>query len=576
MSTEAQDRDALTAVEGIKARSRRLRGTLAESLADPLTGAIADDDTQISKFHGIYQQDDRDLRSERQRQKLEPAWSFMIRARVPAGICTPAQWLAMDRIATTWANGTLRLTTRQAFQFHGVIKRRLKPTIRAINDCLLDTLAACGDVNRNVMASVNPWRSRLHAEVAALADTVSAHLTPRTRAYHEIWLDGEKLAAAGAESEPVYGDTYLPRKFKMAFVVPPDNDVDVFAQDLGFIAVEEGGRLAGFNVVVGGGMGMTHGEPETFPRLGDVIGRCTAQQVVAVAETVVAVQRDYGDRTNRKHARLKYTIEDRGVDWFRQELESRLGFALAAPAGIAFRATGDRLGWVRGDDGRWHLTLFIENGRIADYADRRGHLLSALRAFAERGRGHFILTPNQNVTLAALDDEDRAVVEALFARHAPAALAAGSGLRRNSMACVGFPTCGLAMAESERYLPDLVGRLEASLDAHGLAAEPIVIRMTGCPNGCARPYLAEIGLVGKAPGRYNLYLGAGFAGERLNRLHRQNADQETIVAELDGLFASFAAGRRDGEHFGDFLVRSGVVRAVSSGPDFRADEGEAA
>ena len=563
-------------VERIKAGSRHLRGTLEQSLQDRLTGAIADDDTQLSKFHGIYQQDDRDVRSERRRQRLEPAYSFMIRARVPGGVCTPAQWLAMDELARTHANGTLRLTTRQAFQFHGVIKTRLRATIRGINECLLDTLAACGDVNRNVMAGVNPWRSVLHARVARLADEVSAHLTPATRAYHEIWLDGEKLESEAGrdEQEPIYGATYLPRKFKMGFVVPPENDIDVYSQDLGFIAIEQEGELAGFNVVVGGGMGTTHGEPDTWPRLGDVIGYCTPEQVTAVSEAVVTTQRDFGDRTNRKHARLKYTIEDRGVDWFRGEVERRAGLELAPPRPFRFTTTGDRYGWIEGDDGLWHRTLFIENGRVADRESVT--LMTALREVADPGRGRFILTPNQNVTLSGLDDGGRERVSEILRRHGVDGAGAPSALRSHSLACVGLPTCALAMAESERYLPDLVGRLEERLAAHGLDGEPIVIRMTGCPNGCARPFLAEIGLVGKAPGRYNLYLGAGFSGDRLNRLHRENIDEETILSELDGLFARFAVERDSGERFGDFLVRAGVIRAVTSGPDFRADEDKVA
>jgi len=563
-------------VERIKAGSRHLRGTLEQSLQDRLTGAIADDDTQLSKFHGIYQQDDRDVRSERRRQRLEPAYSFMIRARVPGGVCTPAQWLAMDELARTHANGTLRLTTRQAFQFHGVIKTRLRATIRGINECLLDTLAACGDVNRNVMAGVNPWRSVLHARVARLADEVSAHLTPATRAYHEIWLDGERLESEAGrdEQEPIYGATYLPRKFKMGFVVPPENDIDVYSQDLGFIAIEQEGELAGFNVVVGGGMGTTHGEPDTWPRLGDVIGYCTPEQVTAVSEAVVTTQRDFGDRTNRKHARLKYTIEDRGVDWFRGEVERRAGLELAPPRPFRFTTTGDRYGWIEGDDGLWHRTLFIENGRVADRESVT--LMTALREVADPGRGRFILTPNQNVTLSGLDDGGRERVSEILRRHGVDGAGAPSALRSHSLACVGLPTCALAMAESERYLPDLVGRLEERLAAHGLDGEPIVIRMTGCPNGCARPFLAEIGLVGKAPGRYNLYLGAGFSGDRLNRLHRENIDEETILSELDGLFARFAAERDSGERFGDFLVRAGVIRAVTSGPDFRADEDKVA
>lgn len=554
----------LSEVERIKAASRRLRGTLEESLADPLSGAIAEDDTQLSKFHGIYQQDDRDLRTERRKQMLEPDYSFMIRARVPGGVCTPAQWLALDEIARRYANGTLRLTTRQAFQLHGVIKRELRETIRAINASLLDTLAACGDVNRNVMASINPHRSRLHRRVAELAAEVSAHLTPRTRAYHEIWLDGERVTPADEgrpEEEPIYGDTYLPRKFKMGIVVPPENDIDVFSQDLGFIAVVEDGELAGFNVVVGGGMGTTHGDPETYARLGDVIGRCAPQELVGVSEQVVRIQRDYGDRSNRKHARLKYTIADRGVDWFREELAKRRGRELAPAAPFELTHTGDRYGWIEGEDGHWHYTLFIENGRIAD----RGGLemMSALREIAARHRGEFRLTPNQNLTIADVAPADKDGIDALLGKYGLGKSRRHSPMRLHSMACVGFPTCGLAMAESERYLPSLMRELEALAERHGIADEPIVVRMTGCPNGCARPFLAEIGLVGKAPGRYNLHIGAAFEGTRLNAMYRENVGEKEILAALDELFGRYAAEREPGERFGDFTVRTGVVEIAS-------------
>jgi sulfite reductase (NADPH) hemoprotein beta-component len=551
------DPSALVEVERIKAASHRLRGTITDGLLDEATGAIADADTQLTKFHGIYQQDDRDLRNERQQQRLEPAYNFMIRVRVPGGVCSAPQWLAMDRLAREHANGTLRVTTRQAIQFHGVIKRRLQPTIAAINEALLDTLAACGDVNRNVMSSPNPELSALHQDTWQLAYRISDRLTPRTRAYHEIWLDGEKLPDSGAEEEPLYGPTYLPRKFKIGVVVPPWNDVDVFTQDLGFIAISEQGRLAGFNVVVGGGMGATHGEPDTYPRLGDVIGFCTPEQAVNVAWHVVAIQRDFGDRTNRKHARFKYTIADRGLEWFNAELAARLGCVLAPAREFRFLGTGDRYGWSKGLDGRSHLTLHVPSGRLADTPGRT--LLSGMRDLALMHGGRFRLTPNQNVIVAGVREADKNRIEAVARRHGLMHDQLPSALRREALSCVALPTCALAMAEAERYLPELAGKLEARLAALGLLGEPITLRVTGCPNGCARPYVAEIGLIGKGPRRYNLHLGGGFSGERLNRLVHENVDEDTILATLDPLLAAFARDRADGERFGDFLQRSGKL-----------------
>ena len=554
----------LSDVERIKTESRHLRGTLAESLVDPLTGAIAADDTQLSKFHGIYQQDDRDLRAERRKQMLEPAFSFMIRARIPGGRMTPAQWLAFDAIGRDYANGSVRITTRQAVQFHGVIKRELKTTMQAINASLLDTLAACGDVNRNVMAPANPAASPLHDAVQAAAKSMSDHLCPRTNAYHEVWLDGERVTEA-EPVEPIYGKTYLPRKFKAAFVIPPDNDVDVYSQDLGFVAIADGDRLAGFNVLVGGGMGMSHGEPATYPRLASSIGFCTPEQVNAVAEAVVTAQRDYGDRTDRKHARLKYTIDTHGLDWFRDEVNRRLKQPLGDVRPMRFTHTGDRYGWQKSSDGRWHHTFFIENGRVADSNERA--LMTAMRELAELGVGTFVLTPNQNLTLSNLTDAQRSAVDAVIDKYAIDDRSV-SALRANSLACVGFPTCGLAMAESERYMPELVTRIEQLLAEHGLADAAIVSRMTGCPNGCARPYLAEIGLVGKAPGRYNLYLGAAFNGERMSRLYRENIDEAELLGTLAPLVAAYADERDGDERFGDFLVRTERVRIANSPEDF--------
>ena len=422
---------------------------------------------------------------------------------------------------------------------------------------MMDTIAACGDVNRNVMAPPLPPLSAIHREVQQHAFALSDHLTPATRAYHEIWLDGKKIESPDEEIEPIYGDSYLPRKFKTAFVVPPQNDTDVFAQDLGYIAIVEDGKLVGYNVTVGGGMGMSHGEPETYPRLADVLGFCTAEQAISVAEAVVTAQRDFGDRTNRKHARLKYTIDDRGLDWFRDEVERRLGDELGEPRPFAFVGNGDVYGWQQDDRGSWHYTLFVQNGRVADFGERR--LKTGLREIAAVHRGEFRLTPNQNLIISGVSEGRKAEIAALLTRYGIENDAQASALRLNSMACVAFPTCGLAMAESERYLPSLVDKLDAVLAAHGLADEPVTIRMTGCPNGCARPYIAEIGLVGKGPGTYNLYLGAGFAGDRLGHLYLDNATEKQILEALTPLFARYAAERNDAEHFGDFLHRCGII-----------------
>jgi sulfite reductase (NADPH) hemoprotein beta-component len=548
-------------VERIKRESRLLRGALVESLADPLTGAIREDDTALIKFHGSYQQDDRDIREERRHQKLEPAYSFMIRTRLPGGVCTPRQWLALDEIAGRYGNGTLRITTRQAFQLHGVIKTELKATMAAINATLIDTIAACGDVNRNVLASANPVESRAHAAAYEWAKRLSEHLLPHTRAYHEIWLDGAKVMGT-EEVEPVYGPTYLPRKFKAAIAVPPVNDVDVFANDLGFIAIIEQGELAGFNLTVGGGLGTSHGEPATYPRLADVVGFLRPEKLLAVAEAVVTTQRDFGDRTNRKHSRLKYTIDDRGLDWFVGEMTRRQGFALEPARPFEFKSTGDRFGWIEGHDGRWHLTLRIESGRVADTA--AGAKRAGLREIARVHRGDFRLTPNQNLVIANVEAAERQFIDGLVVRYGLDAYARATPVHRDALACVALPTCSLAMAEAERYLPGFIRQLEQRLEAHGLRDEPIVLRITGCPNGCARPYLAEIALIGKAPGRYNLYLGGDERGQRLNVLYRENIDEPTILAALDAAFARFAAERQSGVRFGDFTRRAGLVQSAAT------------
>ena len=565
------DKKDLTAMEHLKARSRYLRGDLAEDMADPMTGGVSEDSQQLLKFHGMYLQDDRDLRPERAKKMLEKAFGFMIRIRLPGGVITPKQWLALDDIARTYAGDTLRLTTRQTFQLHGMLKFNVKTALKAINAVALDTIAACGDDNRGVMSVSNPHQSKVHAEAYELACRTSAHFKPQTHAYYEIFLDGEKVAGEGERDdvEPIYGKIYLPRKFKIGFAVPPSNDIDVFAQDLGFIAiVGKNDVIDGWNVAVGGGMGMTHGEPETYPRTGDVLGFCRTEDLMKVAEAIVTIQRDWGDRTNRKHARLKYTLDDNGADKFRAEIAKRAGKPLEKARPYAFTSNGDRYGWTQGDDGKHHLTLFVENGRLRDFADGR-RLLTGMRRIAQAHEGEIRITPNQNLIIANVADDKRAEIEALAAEHGLSGQA--GALRRNAMACVALPTCALALAESERYLPSLITQLEARLAAHGLAEKDITLRMTGCPNGCARPYIAEIGLVGKGPGRYNLYLGAAFDGSRLSKLYAEDLDDAGIVAALDPIFAGYAANREKGEHFGDFCIREGYVAKTVNGLDFHAN-----
>ncbi len=561
--------------ERIKEASDYLRGTLTEGLRDEISGAISEVDQQLVKFHGMYLQDDRDLRAERGRKKMEKAFAFMLRVRISGGVLTPQQWLALDQVARDYGNGTMRLTTRQTVQLHGVIKSNLKSTLKAIDAALMNTIAACGDVNRNVMCNPNPYQSRAHAAALELTRAISDHLEPRTPAYREIWLEGEKIIG-GKEGaiEPIYGKYYLPRKFKIVVAVPPSNDVDVYAHDLGYIAIiDDKGDIAGWNVTIGGGMGMTHGEPDTYPRTADLLGFCRTEDAVTIAEAVVTTQRDWGDRTNRKHARLKYTVEDRGLDNFRTEVEKRAGIKFEASRPFTFTSTGDRYGWNESGDGRAHLTLFVQNGRVQD-SGGGAMQMSALRRIAQLDIGDFRITANQNLILANIPVERQHEIEAIV--KAEGLLAPWSGLRRNSMACVALPTCGLAVAESERYLPELIDALDVSLAAHGLSANDIVIRMTGCPNGCARPYLAEIGLVGKGPGRYNLYLGAAFDGSRLSKLYAEDLDHAAIVARLDPIFAAYAAGRDKDERFGDFTIRAGFVARTGNGRDFHANVKSAA
>ena len=571
-----------TANEGIKIASDYLRGTILEGLADSSTGSMSADDQQLTKFHGIYQQDDRDVRKERRKKKLEPTYSFMIRVRVPGGVSTPQQWLDMDRIAQEHANGAIKLTTRQAYQFHGVIKSNLKKSIAEINEALFDTIAACGDVNRNVMCNPNPNQSKVHGEVLRLATEISDHLSPRTSAYHDIWIDdgsGEKVKVTydppkiddvADEEEPIYGKLYLPRKFKTVIAVPPSNDVDIYAHDLGYIAILDGDdKITGYNVTVGGGMGMTHGNEETFPRLADQLGFCTPEQAVLVGEAVVRVQRDFGNRDVRTNARLKYTVERMGIDAFRDEVEKLCGFKLGQPREFAFDHNGDRYGWIEDHNGNFHYTMFIENGRI--YDTDAYPLMTGLRKIAEIHEGDFRLTANQNLIIANISPEKKLEIERLLEEHKMVDSYERTALRLNSMACVSLPTCGLALAESQRYLPDLITEIDEIIESAGLRHDAITIRMTGCPNGCARPYISEIGFVGRAPGKYNLYLGGGFHGERLSKLYAPSIKGTDAAAILKPIIIDYAKNREEGERFGDFTIRAGYIKATENGRDFHKD-----
>ncbi|OLN21935.1 sulfite reductase subunit beta [Domibacillus antri] len=555
-------------VERIKRESNYLRGTLKEVMLDPISAGIPDDDNRLMKHHGSYLQDDRDLRNERQKQKLEPAYQFMLRVRLPGGVATSAQWLVMDDLAQKYGNGTLKLTTRETFQMHGILKWNMKKTIQEIHSTMLDTIAACGDVNRNVMCGSNPYQSELHSEVYEWSKQLSDYLLPRTRAYHEIWLDEEKVAGTPEteEVEPMYGPLYLPRKFKIGIAVPPSNDIDVFSQDLGFIAIVEEGKLVGFNVAIGGGMGMTHGDKETYPQLAKVIGFCTPDKILDLAEKVITIQRDYGNRSERKNARFKYTVDRLGLETVKTELENRLGWSLDEAKPYHFDNNGDRYGWVKGMKNKWHFTLFVEGGRITDYENYK--LMTGLREIAKVHTGEFRLTANQNLIIANISSQKKKKISELMEQYGLTDGKQHSALRRSSIACVALPTCGLAMAEAERYLPTLIDKIEEIVDENGLRDKEITIRMTGCPNGCARHALGEIGFIGKAPGKYNMYLGAAHDGSRLSKMYRENIGEAEILSELRVLLSRYAKEREAGEHFGDYVIRAGFVKAVHSGLDF--------
>ncbi len=575
--------------EVLKKSSNYLRGTIQSGLAKVVSGSLTGDDQKLTKFHGMYQQDDRDVRSERRRKKLEPMYSFMIRVRATGGVATPKQWLEMDRITREFGIGSLKITTRQTFQLHGVIKANLKRVIREINATFYNTIAACGDINRNVICNPNPIQSHVRQEINDLANRIARHLLPRSGAYHEVWIgddsgievkrieqDPPKVGTPVDDVEPIYGKAYMPRKFKVAIAVPPSNDVDVFAHDMGFIAIlnETEDKILGYNVTVGGGMGMTHGKVATFPRLADVMGFCRPEDAVAIAESILCVQRDHGNREDRHNARLKYTVEKLGLGGYRSEVEKLLGHPLEPARPYHFETNGDPYGWRQDHAGNWHYGLFIESGRVCDTPDYP--LMTGLREIAKIHKGEFWMTTNQNLIIANIPPEEKPRIEALMQAHGMFQAIQKGGLRRNSLSCVALPSCGLALTEAQRFMPVLIEQLEEVLEEAGLRHDAITMRVTGCPNGCSRPYIAEIACVGKGPDIYNLYLGAGFAGQRLNTLYRDSVPGDQIATILRPVIFDYALNRLPGEHFGDFTIRAGYVEATENGRDFQKSPEERA
>lgn len=563
--------DKLSDNERLKSQSQLLRGTITEDLTDDLTGGFLGDNFQLIRFHGMYQQDDRDIRAERAAQMLEPLHTVMLRVRLPGGIITPKQWLGIDVFASEHTQyGSIRITNRQALQLHGVLKKNIKPVHQLLHHLGLDSRATAGDVNRNVLCTSNPVESALHQQAYEWAKKISEHLLPKTNAYAEVWLDGEKVQQP--ENEAILGNSYLPRKFKTAVVIPPQNDVDLHANDLNFVAVEEQGKLIGFNVLVGGGLAMTHGDDSTYPRLASEFGYIPLESTLAVAEAVVSTQRDWGNRSNRRNAKTKYTLDRVGVDTFKAEVERRARLSFQAIRPYHFSGRGDHIGWLSGIDGKHHLTLFIPSGRLIDSPGKP--LKSGVAAIARIHQGDFRLTPNQNLIIAGVSSEQKAEIDAIARQYALIDDEV-SAQRKNSMACVSFPTCPLAMAEAERVLPGIIDALDTILTRHHLSDDAIIFRVTGCPNGCGRAMLAEIGLVGRAVGRYALYLGGNKQGTRIPRLYRDNLPLAAILTLLEALIADWSAYRLPAEDFGDFVIRHNVVKPVlNSSIDFHQQDKE--
>ncbi len=565
----AENNQPLSSTERIKMASDNLRGTFVESLANEVTGSINEDDYALVRFHGMYVQDDRDRRDERAAKKLERLYSFMIRLRLTGGVITPEQYIALHNIAGENSTGVLKITTRQTIQLHGVLKSKVKPTLKAFNQAGLTTLATCGDVNRNVLCSTHPIQPPCHEEVYAYASEMAARMLPKTNAYHEIWLDGEKLIDKELEADLLYQNRYMPRKFKVGIAIPPNNDIDVLGNDLALIAIIENDELKGFNIGIGGGMSATHGNPDHYARLASVFGFVSGKEnVLKAVYEVATIQRDYGNRSDRKVARVKYTVDRLGIPFWKEELERRCGFKIEAPRPYQFESRKDIYGWEQDHKGLWYYTLYVENGRILD--DEKVSLKSALLEVAKTGAATFTFTCNQNLILGNIQEQDKAVIQEILdtykiIKHTGNA----SALRKNAMACVALNTCPLALAEAQRYMPVLLDKIEPLLIKHGLQTEEIIMRMTGCPNGCSRPYAAEIGLVGTALGKYNLQIGGDRLGERLNKLYKESLNEEEILTTLDYLFGTYKSARTEGQTFGDFafdrwVPGTDLIRTASS------------
>ena len=554
-----KEQQNLSPVERIKQASDGLRGTLKQSLEEQLTGALYEDDQSLIKFHGMYQQDDRDRREERSAKKLEWLYSYMVRLRLPGGLISGAQWEALHNIAGQHATGVIKITTRQTIQLHGILKSHVKPTLQDFDTAGLDSISACGDVNRNVICAAHPKQSPVHEQVFAYADKLSQLGLPKTRAYYEIWLDQAPLTNKKEEEDDLYQDRYLPRKFKMAIVIPPNNDVDVFANDLGLIAIIENNELKGFNIAAGGGLGATHGNANTYPRLATVLGFVdTEEKVLKAAYEIITIQRDYGNRSDRKFSRLKYTIDKMGVEAFKEELEKRCGFALEPAKPYQFTERVDYFGWQQNHEGKWYYTVFAENGRVMDTETLP--LKTALLEVAKTRKANFRFTANQKLILADIDNTDKALIDEILEKYGIRAHTETAGaMRKNAIACVAMNTCPLALAEGQRYLPSLIGKIEPLLQKHKLKDDGIAVRMTGCPNGCGRPYIAEVGFVGTSYGHYNMHLGGDREGTRLNIKYKEGINEESILQELDSLLGLYSSKRKKGESFGDFIIREKIV-----------------
>jgi sulfite reductase (ferredoxin) len=551
--------ESISKAEAVKQQSRQLRGHIARDLADPAP-SFDKEGYALLKFHGVYQGYDRDSATERKQQGQDKLWQFMVRVRIPGGRLTAAQYLALDTLAEAHANGSLRITTRQSIQFHGVVKSGLAPTIGAVNAALLTTLAACGDVVRTVTTVPAPIRDAVHRRLEADARRLSARLLPQTRAYHEIWVEGQKWREETGEAErpdPLYGERYLPRKFKIGLMVPEDNTIDVLTNDLAIVALFAGERLLGYNFLLGGGHGMTHNSPETYPRLATPVAFVEPPDLLDAAAAVVGLHRDYGDRGNRRHARLKYVIAEKGEEWARERLSEALGKPIAPCREMPDFAVPDHLGWHEQGDGKLYLGIPVMSGRIVD--DEASALRSAVREIVGGFGADPILMPSQDIILSEIRPQDRDAITDILRRHRVRLAADLLPVERWALACPALPSCGLALTEAERVRDEIVGAIAARLARYGLAGERLSLRITGCPNGCARPYSGDIGIVGRMPGYYALFVGGDFAGTRLNLPFADKVPLAGIADALDPLFALYAEGRREGEGFGDFCHCRGVA-----------------